>query len=204
MKLYYLPGACPLASHIALEWIGKPYETHAVSRDELKQPAFLALNPLGAVPVLQDEGMTLTQSSAILEYLAEKNPEANLLGKTIQERAETRRWLAFINADIHRNFGVMFGVQRYADQESTQAEVRGKTGELLKKLFAVADQQLAGKQWLTGTRSVADAYLYVVMRWANAMKIDLSGQSNLQAFFKRMEQDKAVQAALRAEGLVKD
>ncbi len=204
MKLYYLPGACPLASHIALEWIGKPYETHAVSRDELKQPAFLALNPLGAVPVLQDEGMTLTQSSAILEYLAEKNPEANLLGKTIQERAETRRWLAFINADIHRNFGVMFGVQRYADQESTQAEVRGKTGELLKKLFAVADQQLAGKQWLTGTRSVADAYLYVVTRWANAMKIDLSGQSNLQAFFKRMEQDKAVQAALRAEGLVKD
>lgn len=204
MKLYYLPGACPLASHIALEWIGKPYETHAVSRDELKQPAFLALNPLGAVPVLQDEGMTLTQSSAILEYLAEKNPEANLLGKTIQERAETRRWLAFINADIHRNFGVMFGVQRYADQESTQAEVRGKTGELLKKLFAVADQQLAGKQWLTGTRSVADAYLYVVMRWANAMKIDLSGQANLQAFFKRMEQDKAVQAALRAEGLIKD
>ena len=204
MKLYYLPGACPLASHIALEWIGKPYETHAVSRDELKQPAFLALNPLGAVPVLQDEGMTLTQSSAILEYLAEKNPEANLLGKTIQERAETRRWLAFINADIHRNFGVMFGVQRYADQESTQAEVRGKTGELLKKLFAVADQQLTGKQWLTGTRSVADAYLYVVMRWANAMKIDLSGQANLQAFFKRMEQDKAVQAALRAEGLIKD
>ncbi len=204
MKLYYLPGACPLASHIALEWIGKPYETHAVSRDELKQPAFLAMNPLGAVPVLQDEGLTLTQSSAILEYLAEKNPEANLLGKTIQERAETRRWLAFVNADIHRNFGVMFGVQRYADQESTQAEVRGKTAEVLKKLFTVANQQLAGKQWLTGTRSVADAYLYVTLRWAHVMKIDLSGLDNLDAFYKRMEQDPAVQTALRAEGLVKD
>lgn len=204
MKLYYLPGACPLASHIALEWIGKPYETHAVSRDELKQPAFLAMNPLGAVPVLQDEGLTLTQSSAILEYLAEKNPEANLLGKTIQERAETRRWLAFVNADIHRNFGVMFGVQRYADQESTQAEVRGKTAEVLKKLFTVANQQLAGKQWLTGTRSVADAYLYVTLRWAHVMKIDLSGLDNLDAFYKRMEQDRAVQTALRAEGLVKD
>ncbi|WP_394059787.1 glutathione S-transferase family protein [Alcaligenes sp. WGS1538] len=204
MKLYYLPGACPLASHIALEWIGKPYETHAVSRDELKQPAFLAMNPLGAVPVLQDEGLTLTQSSAILEYLAEKNPEANLLGKTIQERAETRRWLAFVNADIHRNFGVMFGVQRYADQESTQAEVRGKTAEVLKKLFTVANQQLAGKQWLTGTRSVADAYLYVTLRWAHVMKIDLSGLDNLDAFYQRMEQDPAVQTALRAEGLVKD
>ncbi|MGE8548453.1 glutathione S-transferase family protein [Alcaligenes sp. Marseille-Q7550] len=204
MKLYYLPGACPLASHIALEWIGKPYETHAVSRDELKQPAFLAMNPLGAVPVLQDEGLTLTQSSAILEYLAEKNPEANLLGKTLQERAETRRWLAFVNADIHRNFGVMFGVQRYADQESTQAEVRGKTAEVLKKLFTVANQQLAGKQWLTGTRSVADAYLYVTLRWAHVMKIDLSGLDNLDAFYKRMEQDRAVQTALRAEGLVKD
>ena len=204
MKLYYLPGACPLASHIALEWIGKPYETHAVSRDELKQPAFLAMNPLGAVPVLQDEGLTLTQSSAILEYLAEKNPEANLLGKIIQERAETRRWLAFVNADIHRNFGVMFGVQRYADQESTQAEVRGKTAEVLKKLFTVANQQLTGKQWLTGTRSVADAYLYVTLRWAHVMKIDLSGLDNLDAFYKRMEQDPAVQTALRAEGLVKD
>lgn len=204
MKLYYLPGACPLASHIALEWIGKPYETHAVSRDELKQPAFLAMNPLGAVPVLQDEGLTLTQSSAILEYLAEKNPEANLLGKTIQERAETRRWLAFVNADIHRNFGVMFGVQRYADQESTQAEVRGKTAEVLKKLFTVANQQLAGKQWLTGTRSVADAYLYVTLRWAHVMKIDLSGLDNLDAFYQRMEQDPAVQTALRAEGLAKD
>ena len=204
MKLYYLPGACPLASHIALEWIGKPYETNAVSRDELKQPAFLAMNPLGAVPVLQDEGLTLTQSSAILEYLAEKNPEANLLGKTLQERAETRRWLAFVNADIHRNFGVMFGVQRYADQESTQAEVRGKTAEVLKKLFTVANQQLAGKQWLTGTRSVADAYLYVTLRWAHVMKIDLSGLDNLDAFYKRMEQDRAVQTALRAEGLVKD
>ncbi|HRK84335.1 MAG TPA: glutathione S-transferase N-terminal domain-containing protein [Alcaligenes sp.] len=204
MKLYYLPGACPLACHIALEWIGKPYDIHAVSRDELKQPAFLAMNPLGAVPVLQDEGMTLTQSSAILEYLAEKNPEANLLGKTLQERAQTRRWLAFVNADIHRNFGVMFGVQRYADQEATQAEVRAKTGEIIQKLFSLADQQLADRQWLTGTRSVADAYLYVVMRWAHIMKIDLSGQTHLNAFFTRMEQDPAVQAALRAEGLSKE
>ena len=71
MKLYYLPGACPLASQIVLEWMNLPYELQAVSREELKQPAFLALNPIGSVPVFQDGDFTLTQSVAIVEYLAE-------------------------------------------------------------------------------------------------------------------------------------
>src|SRR5690606_27211391 len=79
MKLYYLPGACSLATHIILEWMGKPYETQAVAREELKQPEFLALNPMGAVPVLADGDHILTQNASILEYLAEQAPQLNLL-----------------------------------------------------------------------------------------------------------------------------
>src|SRR3546814_2698363 len=79
MKLYYLPGACPLASNIALEWAGQPYELQLISREELKQPAYLALNPLGAVPTLVDGDFVLTQSAAILEFIAELNPSAKLL-----------------------------------------------------------------------------------------------------------------------------
>src|SRR3546814_5968497 len=87
MKLYYLPGACSLASHIVLEWIGKPYETQALSREEMKQAPYLKLNPLVAVPVLVDGDWVLTQSAAILEYLAESNPQAGLMTEAMRERA---------------------------------------------------------------------------------------------------------------------
>lgn len=201
MKLYYLPGACPLASHIAFEWAGQPYELQLVSREEIKQPAYLALNPLGAVPTLVDGDFTLTQSAAILEYIAELNPQAKLLPDTPRERAEVRRWLGLFNADLHRTFGNIFGVQGLASTPEAQEELVAKSAAKVQQLFAVADKQLEGKEWIAGTRSVADPYLYVLMRWANAKGVDLSGMKNLQAFYARMEADAGVQAALKAQGL---
>lgn len=201
MKLYYLPGACPLASHIALEWIGKPYETQEVSREEIKQPAYLALNPLGAVPVLVDGDFVLTQSAAILEYLAELSPEAGLMPDTPRERAEVRRWLGLCNADLHRTFGNIFAVKSLASTEQFQEELVSKSSAKLVQLFGVADQQLQGKEWIAGTRSVVDPYLYTLLRWAKGKNIDIGNMRNLQAFYERMEADAGVQAALRAQGL---
>lgn len=203
MKLYYMPGACSLASHIVLEWIGKPYETHKLSRDELKGPEFLKINPLGAVPALADGDWTVTQNAAILEYLAEQAPQSGLLGDgTARSRADVRRWLGFINSDVHKTFSMIFGAQRFLAEEGAQKELAGSASKLLTRLFSQLDAQLAGKPYLTGAApSIADAYLYVVLRWANAKEVDLSGQDNLAAFFKRMEADKGVQAALKAEGL---
>src|SRR5690606_16154183 len=160
MKLYYLPGACPLASNIALEWAGQPYVLQLVSREELKQPAYLALNPLGAVPTLVDGDFTLTQSAAILEYIAELNPPAKLLPDTPRCRAEVRRWLGLCNADLHRTFGNIFGVQGLASTPEFQEELVSKSAAKLRQLFSVADKQLEGKDWIAGTRSVADPYLY--------------------------------------------
>ncbi|MDS1141589.1 glutathione S-transferase family protein [Pusillimonas sp. SM2304] len=202
MKLYYLPGACPLASHIALEWAGQPYELQRLSREEIKQPAYLALNPLGAVPTLVDGDFTLTQSAAILEYIAELNPQAKLLPDTPRDRAEVRRWLGLFNADLHRTFGNIFGVQGLASTPEAQEELIAKSAAKVQQLFAIADKQLEGKAWIAGTRSVADPYLYVLMRWANAKGVDLSGMKNLQAFYARMEADAGVQAALKAQGLM--
>ncbi|WP_338878791.1 glutathione binding-like protein [Achromobacter veterisilvae] len=203
MKLYYMPGACSLASHIVLEWIGKPYETHKLSRDELKGPEFLKINPLGAVPALADGDWTVTQNAAILEYLAEQAPQSGLLGDgTARSRADVRRWLGFINSDVHKTFSMIFGAQRFLAEEGAQKELAGSASKLLTRLFSQLDAQLARKPYLTGAApSIADAYLYVVLRWANAKEVDLSGQNNLAAFFKRMEADKGVQAALKAEGL---
>lgn len=203
MKLYYMPGACSLASHIVLEWVGQPYETHQLSREALKGPEFLKVNPLGAVPALTDGDWTLTQNVAILEYIAEQAPQSKLLGDgSARSRADVRRWLGFINSDIHKTFSMIFGASRFLGDEGAQKELAGSASKLLTKLFSQLDAQLAGKSYLAGDApSIADAYLYVVLRWARAKEVDLAGQDNLAAFEKRMEADKGVQAALKAEGL---
>ncbi|MGE4452006.1 glutathione S-transferase family protein [Castellaniella sp.] len=202
MKLYYFPGACPLVSHIVLEWIGKPYETVRLTREQTKEADYLALNPTGAVPTLVDGDFVLTQSAAILDYLAELNPEAGLLGDTPRERAETRRWLGLCNSDLHKTFGLVFGPAYYTDGDEAQGKVvAGKAAEKLQSLFAIVNDRLRGRDWLTGRRSVADAYLFVLLMWADAKKIPLAGLDELRKFQARLRADAGVQAALKAEGL---
>lgn len=201
MKLYYIRGACPLVPHIVLEWIGKPFEAQEVSRTEVKEPKFLAMNPTGQVPVLADGDLTLTQNASILEYLAELNPEARLLGETPRERAETRRWFGFCNSDLHRTFSIVFATPSYIAGAEGQAELIANTKKKVIGFFHIADKQLKGKKWLTGSRSIADPYLYTLMRWAKAKEMDLSDCVNLQAFFAHMEADPGVRAAVKAQGL---
>ncbi|MNR21356.1 Glutathione S-transferase GST-4.5 [compost metagenome] len=97
---------------------------------------------------------------------------------------------------------MIFGAQRFLKDEGAQKELAGSASKLLTKLFAQLDTQLAGRPHLTGNEpSIADAYLYVVLRWAHAKEVDLSGLDNLAAFYKRMEENAGVKAALKAEGL---
>uniref|UniRef100_UPI00333F32D7 glutathione S-transferase family protein n=1 Tax=Castellaniella defragrans TaxID=75697 RepID=UPI00333F32D7 len=202
MKLYYFPGACPLATHIVLEWIGKPYEAHRITREETKRSEYLSLNPLGAVPTLVDGDFVLTQSSAILEYLAELNPQAGLLGNSPRERAETRRWLAFCNADLHRTFALMFGAEFYSAGNDEIAQIlKTRTVEKLQGLFAIANRQLETHDWLTGKRSLADPYLFVILFWADHLAMELPGMDALRRFQARMQADAGVQAALKAQDL---
>ena len=202
MKLYYMPGACPLATHIVLEWMGVEYESEAVPRDQLKQPEFLVLNPVGSVPVLTDGQLVLTQSIAILEYLAEKYPEAALMPDEIKARAETRRWLAFVNADLHKSFSLVFGKARYTSDPNAQELLAQAGTAKAMELFGILEKQLEGKEWVTGTRSIVDPYLYTIINWAKRLNMDLSGLPNIEAFHQRMNADSGVQAALKAQGLV--
>lgn len=202
MKLYYSPGACSLADHIVLEWTGQPYEAVRVTREERKQPAFLKINPAGAVPVLEEGGWLLTQNAAILNYLADRFPETGVGGDgTPQSRAEANRWLAFVNSDMHPAFKPLFGSTAYLGDdgaiEKSKADARAK----LRGMFERVDEQLAGKDWLIGSRSIADPYLFVLTRWAKANDIDLSGLDNIERFFRHMHADAGVQKALKEEGL---
>jgi glutathione S-transferase len=202
MKLYYVPGACSMADHIALEWIGKPYEAQEVARAALRSPEYLKLNPAGQVPTLVvEEDWVLTQNVAILNYLMDQFPEAKLAGDgSPRERAEVNRWLCYLNADVHGAFKPLFGPQRFIDDESLHASVQEMARKQLRTHFERLNTQLAGREWLTGHRSVADAYLFVELRWAKAKQVDLSGLTHLDGFFARMQADTGVQAAMKAEG----
>ncbi|HET7267759.1 MAG TPA: glutathione binding-like protein [Oleiagrimonas sp.] len=203
MKLYFLPGACSLADHITLEWSGLTYEAVEMARDELKSPAYLAINPAGAVPALvDDDGWTLTENVAILHYLADKAPDAGLAGDDARGRAEINRWLGFLNSDVHQSFKPLFAPAGFITDESQHEDLKAQARDKLHARFARIDNRLAHATWLGGeTRSIADPYLFVVLRWAHALKVDLADMPALDAFFKRMSEDAGVKKALAAEGL---
>jgi len=201
LKLYTMPGACSLADHIALRWAGAAFDVVTLDYAATKQPEFLALNPAGAVPVLQDGDWVLTQNVAILNYLADTYPAAQLGGDgSVRARAEVNRWLSFLNADVHPAFRPLFGATDGVDDTAADAlKTAAKTR--LRGYFERLDAQLAGSDWLTGARSMADAYLFVVTRWAKGLHVDLSGLPHLDAFFTRMLDDAGVKTAMQAEGL---
>lgn len=203
MKLYTSPGACSLADHITLQWTGAPFEAQVVSREDRSTPEFRKLNPAGAVPVLQNGDWVLTQNAAILNYLADKFPEAKLGGDGSPEsRAETNRWLAFLNADLHPAFKPIFGATDYLEDQALIDKSKDNARRQLRGMFERVDAQLAGKEYLTGSRSYADPYLFVVTQWAKNCGVDLSGFDNLASYDARMAADPGVQAAQKAEGLI--
>jgi glutathione S-transferase len=197
MKLYFSPGTCALADHIVLAWIGEPYEVQKVSREQRQEPWFRKLNPAGQVPVFEEDGWVLTQNSAILNHLADEFPEAKLGGDGSRRgRAEVHRWLAFVNSDVHPAFKPLFGAANYLEDPALIEKAKDNARANLRKLFERLDQQLAGRDWVVGTRSIVDPYLFVTLRWAKGQNVDLSGLDNLERFFKRMSEDAGVKKAL--------
>lgn len=203
LTLYSKPGACSLADHIVLQWIGAPFEVCIVDATMMKAADFLALNPAGAVPVLTDGDWVLTQNAAILNYLADRCPEAGLGGDGSPEgRAEVNRWLAVLNADLHPAFHPLFGSTKYLDDADAIERTRRHAMKTIRGHYERLDAQLVGRDWLTGTRSIADPYLFVTLQWAKRLKLDLGGLEQLRAFDARMLADDGVRAAMAAEGVL--
>ena len=203
MKLYTSPGACSTADHIVLQWTGAPFEFQIVTREQRASPEYRTVNPSGAVPALQVGDWVLTQNAAILHYITDCHPDAGLMGDgSAESRAEVNRWLSFVNADLHPSYWPLFGGTAYLEDPAVIAKSQTHAREKPRGLYARADAQLADKDWLTGSRSVVDPYLFITLQWAKKTGVDLSGLDNLARFDARMAADPGVQAALKAEGLL--
>jgi glutathione S-transferase len=202
MKLYYLAGACSLASYIALNEAGLKFEAVAIDRKSRKTAdgeELIRLNPKGYVPILRlDNGEILTENVAVLQYIADRNPASKLAPAFgTMERYRLMEWLSFINSEIHKNFGPLF-------YPTATEDVKKFARDNLTKRLGWLEGALGSKNFLMGdTFTVADAYLFVVLGWSSHAGIDLGQWPNLKRFHERVGARPSVTAALRGEGLLK-
>jgi glutathione S-transferase len=200
MKLYYTPGACSVSPHIALCEAGLPHQIEKVDLKAKKTESgadYMAINPKGYIPALQlDNGELLVEGVAIVQYIADQKPDSGLAPKAgTMERYRLQEWLTFISSELHKTFSPLFnpampddGKKIFRDRLATR--------------FAYVDKALAGKNYLMGANfTVADGYLYNMIRWARRVELDLSACPNVTAFEARVEARPKVIEALKAEGL---
>jgi glutathione S-transferase len=201
MKLYFSPGACSLAADIALFEAGVKFEraqvdlrTHKVGGAD-----FYAINPKGYVPTLGlDDGQILTENVAVLQYIADRNPAAKLAPPAgTPERYRLQEWLAFINSEVHKSYAPLFSA------ESSDDAKEGARRHLAKR-FAYLNGVLESRKFLMGDQfTVADAYLFVVLRWSAHVGVDLKPWPTLGRLIETVGARPHVIEALTAEGLIK-
>lgn len=206
LKLFYSPGSCATASHIALEEAGADYELELVKLGEQQQrtPEYLTLNPKGRVPALATDRGVLTENPAILAYVAQTWPKAGLMPlKDPFAFAEVQAFNMFLCATLHPTFAHKFRPARYADDAQSQAAMQAKAPSVLDEQFGLIEDLLSdGREWVNGDYSTSDPYLYIFARWYQR---DGMGRAEtrplVRAHLKRMQERPAVIRALEQEGL---
>ncbi|MDA8445085.1 glutathione transferase GstA [Paracidovorax valerianellae] len=201
MKLYYSPGACSLSPHIALHEAGLAFTPVLASTKSHKLQDgtdYYTINPLGYVPLLElDDGTRLREGPAIVQYIADQAPLKNLApANGTLARYRLQEWLTFIGTELHKGFSPLFG-------SATPEEYKAMAREKLLSRLQWVDGQLDGKEWLGDHFSVADGYLFTVVGWGKVVGLDTSHLTHLSAHHARVGARPAVQAALKAEGLLK-
>ena len=203
MKLYYAPGACSIGIHVLLEEIGKPYERAKLNFAEGEQyrPAFKAINPKSKVPTLQrDDGSVLTEFPSIAVWLAKTNPDKHLLPEDPDGMARTLEAVDYVVATLHmQGFSRMFRPANFAPTEADHEAVKARGREIFENGLTLMDATLDGKDYVTGSFSIADAALFYVEFWA-AARMKMTLPANCAAHYARMTARPAVKTVLEVEG----
>lgn len=202
MKLYYSPAACSLAVHIVAREASIPVDLIKVDigTHRLEDGTdFYSINPRGYVPVLElDDGTRITEVAALVQYLADLVPEAQLLPPAgTLERVRVQSWLTFVSSELHKSFSPLW----HADTaESTKQSIRAR----LSRHFTELDTLLGQQPYLLGdTYTVADAYAYTILNWAHMLRVDLMPYVALSAYVSRIASRPSVREAHVAERLVR-
>jgi glutathione S-transferase len=207
MKLYFSPGACSLSPHIVLAEAGLPFTTEKVNLKDKSMASgdFKKINPKGQVPTLQlDSGEILTEGVAIVQYIADQKPQAGLMPKAGVERYKALEWLNYISTELHKGYSPLFGAERMIANPEGVSQLKHSTKEGLGRKFDFVSETLSKNDFLLGRNfSVADAYLFTVLSWSPLVGVELEKWPALTAFVTRMKARPSVQAAMKAEGLIK-
>lgn len=201
--LYWMPGTCALGVHIALEMIGQPYEATLVPRENLKSPDYLAINPMGVVPSLDEDGLIHVEAGAILFHLTDAEPGAGLgpaPGAAL--RADFYRWVAWLTGTVHPHFWPFFFPARYAAPEAMHEAVREAAALRVYGDWDLLEAHLAGRDWLvSATMTAADAMLVPMARWGMRLPRPTREWPALFGHLQKLEALPVVAAAIKAQGL---
>ncbi len=202
LTLYYSPNACSLSVHIVLHWCNAIFETERVV---FGQPPLTKLSSLGTVGLIDrgDESGILTQTPAILLYLAERFPLAGIGGEdSLNGRAEKNQWLSFLVSDVHHVFHLLLRSSRYGIENNKSA--RDSARKLCIERLTILENHLKSNQWMLGDqRSIVDAYLFPMIRWYYRVFPEKEHHfKSLNRFYDAMYVDIGVQYAMQEEGIL--
>jgi len=202
MKFHMTPGSCSTGIHILLEELELPFEVYLVNLlagDQFK-PEYLAINPKATIPTLvRDDGSSITEFQAIAWWLARRYPKARLLPENIDGEMRVIEALDYVVGTIHgQGYTRIFTTSNYTTNEAEHETVKARGREIVEKGFAVMNATLAGKDYIVGNFSIADAALFYVEFWADKIKLDLP--PDCLVHYQRMLQRPAVRQVLLEEG----
>jgi glutathione S-transferase len=209
LQLYFAPGACSFVPHAMLELAGAAFEPMMVKlhKGEQYDEAYKAINPRSQVPVLVDDGQTVTQIAAITLYLDEKFPQAGFLPKSGVARAKALETLMWMNNTVHPTFTHVFMPGKFSKNADVQADIKTNAVESYRKLMgelqnAVAQAQAAGHAWMAGDHvGPLDAYALTLLRWATVAGINPDDYPQLWAFVQKVAEQPAIVKTMERERL---
>ncbi len=203
LKLFYAPGTCALACHIALEEAGADYEAVRLNFKEAEQtkPDYLAVNPKGRVPALVTEQGVLTENVAILAYIAQRFPKAGLAPlDDLFAFGQVQAFNSYMASTVHVNHAHKIRGKRWADDPAALEDMKRKVPETMAASFALIEKAMFKGPWVMGEAyTICDPYLYTIGTWLEGDGVDPARTPAILDHRKRMEQRPAVQKVLAAE-----
>ena len=205
LTLYYAPGTCALATHLALEYAGAPYEAVRLNFKEQQQRSadYLKINPKGRVPALVTERGVLTETPALLQYIAQSFPQANLAPlDDVFLLAKMNEFNSYICSTVHVNHAHGARASRWTDDAAAMETMKQKVPQTMGDAFGLIESQLLQGPWVLGERfSTSDLYLYTLTRWLEGDKVDVKRFAKVADHMQRMEAQPQVKKVLEAQGL---